>query len=75
MVCNAVVNSAMENGAVKEGMLNPFGVKISESSDDYQECATAIRNYYNSHESEQQTLKVKLTAIGALFGISDLNLD
>ena len=75
MVCNAVVDSVMENGVVKEGMFNPFGVKIAESSADYQECRSAIEKYYNDHKNEQENLKAELTAIAALFGVSDLNLD
>ena len=79
MACNAVVNAVMdEDGKVKEGMFNPFGVKMSElnqSNDDYAECKAAIENYYNDHKNEEENLELRLTAIAALFGISELSFN
>ena len=78
MVCNAVVNVVMENGKVKAEMFNPFGLKMSELNElspDYQDCKKAIEDYYTAHKTERNDLRLRLTAIAALFGISEQNLN
>ena len=75
MVCNAAIHSMMENGAVRAEMINPFGIRISESSEDAQDYMAALLNYYDLHRNEQKTLLIKLRAIAPIFGISEISFN
>ncbi len=74
MVRNAV-EAAMydENGEIDEEMKNPFGLTLTtlETSNDYDECETAIEPYYGKYPETRKFLK----AVAALFGVEASFLD
>ena len=73
MVVNAVYKTVTdENGQIKEGFVNPFGLHIPETSEDYIDCVAALKNYYNNYQGDKTTLALELNAVAAVLGVSPI---